>query len=455
MLWLYTWLHTYITGYLESIAIRAFVTGPFIVCVSLTLLAIVDTPALIQTYRWIVFLFPLWGPLFVVPTFWYFWMNFIRSAFIAKQKNVVFEIKLPKEIKQSPKAMERVFASFHIRSGQTTWLTRNWKGGVGTWWSFEMHSYEGKIRFYVWCRKGIAPLVQQFIYAQYPEVQVVEVQDYLSGLHYVPGRMNVWAVEYGLLKPDAYPIKTYIDYQLDNLDSGRNGEKYSDPLTSIFERFADIRKGEQAVLQIVIAQVRAKSTTSKWHWLHWGDRWYKDSVKKEIKKIYEGARLDYENTVTGDIEKGFAQLKPAEQEIVKALERSLDKHAYEVNIRVARFGRPGEYRGSINSHQFTQMWRQFTAGKFNGINTLGMYWQEHYDFVWQDFFGIRTARWNRNIFDFMRRRGGFYDPYMHPHYVFTTEELATIYHFPDQNSQVPGIEYLSSRTSEAPFNLPT
>lgn len=453
-MWLFNYLHDYLTGYLNEITIRPFVTGPFIVIMSMIALAFFDTTVFLYTLWWLFVFSPLWAPLFIIPTFWYLWMNYIRSAFIAKQKHAVLEIRLPKNMKQSPKAMERVFASFHIRSGQTTWFTRIWKGGVGTWWSFEIHSYEGQLRFFIWCRRNFIPLVQQFVYAQYPDVQVVEVPDYLSGLRYMPGKMRVWAVEYGLVAPDALPIKTYIDYKLDKLESGRNQEKYSDPLASVFERLADIRKGEQAILQIVIAQTRMRKAESKWHWFHRGSRKFKEDVKAMIKDVYKNARLDYENAVTGDVEKGFAQLKPAEREIVEALERSLDKQAYEVNIRTVRFGRPDEYRGSINSQQFTQLWRQFTAGKFNALNTLGLYWQEHQDFVWQDFWGIRAEFWNRNIFDCLRRRGGLYDPYMHLTHFLTVEELATIYHFPDSNCNVPGIQYLEARTSEPPTNLP-
>lgn len=357
-------------------------------------------------------------------------------------------------MKQSPKAMERVLSSFSIRSGQTTWFTRVWKGGVGTWWSLELHSYEGKLRFYMWCRTPMVPLVKQWVYAQYPDVQIEEVQDYLSGLRYLPGKMGVWAVEHGKLKEDALPIKTYVDYKLDKLDSGRNQEKYSDPLASVFERFADLRKGEQGILQIVIAQTRMKRAPSKWHWLHSGKKKYKEDVQKYIKKMYENSRIDYENMVTGESDKGFAQLKPGEREVLDALERVLDKPGFEVNIRVARFGRPGEYRPAINSQHFTQIWRQFTAGKFNQLNTLGLYWAEHFDYIWQDFWGIRATNVTYNIFDCLRRRGGLYNPYMHLVHFMSTEELATIYHFPDANCNVPGIQYLASKTSEAPKNLP-
>lgn len=453
-MWLFNYLHDYITGYLNDINVRPFVVGPVLIVLSLLVLAVFDTAQFVSVLTALWVLSPLWMPLFMAPIFWFSWMNYVRSAFIAKQKHSVLEIKLPKNMKQSPKAMERVFTSFSIRSGQTTWFTRVWKGGVGTWWSFELHSYEGTLRFYIWCRKPMVPLVKQWIYAQYPDVQIEEVQDYMSGLRYMPEKMGAWAVEHGKIKPDALPIKTYVDYKLDKLDSGRNQEKYSDPLASVFERFADLRKGEQGILQIVVAQTRMKKALSKWHWLHNGDRTYKDGIKKYIKKLYSEARLDYENVVTGEVDKGFAQLKPGEREVADALERALEKPGFEVNIRVARFGRPGEYRPAINSQHFTQIWRQFTDGKFNRLNTLGLYWTEHFDFIWQDFANIRVERARYNIFDCLRRRGGLYNPYVHLIHFMSTEELATIYHFPDANSNIPGIEYLASKTSEAPKNLP-
>jgi hypothetical protein len=58
------------------------------------------------------------------------------------------------------------------------------------------------------------------------------------------------------------------------------------------------------------------------------------------------------------------------------------------------------------------------------------------------------------MFDAYRRRGYFYPPYVKKQMVLTTEEIATIYHFPGKMAATPSLPKIESKRSEPPTNLP-
>lgn len=54
------------------------------------------------------------------------------------------------------------------------------------------------------------------LYAQYPGIEVVEVEDYTLDHHYKPGgNMDLYVGSWSLKQPDYLPIKTYVDYGMD------------------------------------------------------------------------------------------------------------------------------------------------------------------------------------------------------------------------------------------------
>ncbi|MDP2650214.1 MAG: hypothetical protein Q8P16_01485 [bacterium] len=401
---------------------------------------------------YIAFFFPLWGPVFFATAWWWFWVRYVRSRWLAAQKYVLLEIKIPPDVEKTPKAMEVVFNNFNVRLGATTFVTRWWHGGVGAQWTFELYSYEGTLHFYLRAPAPLKDYAEAQIYAQYPDVEIAEVPDYTSGL-YPLANMQIWGVEYLLAKNDAYPIKTYIDYGLEDPDMEKYGSKVADPLAGVFERFADMGPGEQLMMQIIFRRAQTGRTTP-WLWFPAGKTKWKEDAKDEIKKIYAEAKLDYENIVTGDVEKGFAQLKPGELEQVKALERSIDKLGFEVGIRLVYIGKPGAFRGHIASPEFSQMWRHFSSDHLNNLGPSGRYWYEGLDYKWEEFFGIRPQRYRFKLLDAYKRRMIFEPPYEHYRSVMTSEELATIYHFPGKHIDVPGIARIPSRRGTAPPNLP-
>ena len=101
-----------------------------------------------------------------------------------------------------------------------------------------------------------ANFIEQAIYGQYPEVEIFEVEDYASKFKYDPKKHWMFrdrlaqraarkGRKYGQGKfpgIDVYPIKTYIDYEL---DKDPKEEFKVDPLGSIIEFMGSLQPQEQ------------------------------------------------------------------------------------------------------------------------------------------------------------------------------------------------------------------
>ena len=192
---------------------------------------------------------PVWLPAIFISFLFKAFLDYKRLKYWQKEGSVLLEIKLPKEISKSPVAMEAVLKALHQTGKEGTWVDRIWKGQTRPWFSLELVSTEGKVRFFIWTKPAHRGPVEAHIYSQYPNVEIHEVEDYTKPFYYDPNRFSMWAGGFGLTKEDAYPIKTYVDY---NLDKDPKEEFKIDPMTPMLEFLGSIKTGEHIWIQILI-----------------------------------------------------------------------------------------------------------------------------------------------------------------------------------------------------------
>ena len=99
------------------------------------------------------------------------------------------------------------------------------------------------------------------IYAHYPQVEIHEAADYTKefiGEDIESSKKNGISTqaEYNLTKEDAYPIKTYIDYKLDKLETEE--EMKNDPLASLIELMGTMKEGENLWYQALIMATKTE-----------------------------------------------------------------------------------------------------------------------------------------------------------------------------------------------------
>lgn len=393
--------------------------------------------------RYIVVYSPLWLPLVFLYSSFNAWLNYKRAVFWSKQKPVLLEIKLPREILKSPAAMEVVMGAFFQTGGEGTWIDRIWKGQTRPWFSLEIISQSGRVRFFIWMWSKFKNLIESQIYAQYPGVEVYEVEDYTIPEYYHPQKKEVWACHYALTQPDPYPIKTYIDY---GLDKDPKEEYKVDPMTALIEFFGSITQGQNVWMQIIIRAHKKRRFMDVFSEKE--DQW-KEEQKKEVNIILEKLKTAKEG--------GFPRIPTkGEAEIISALERSISKLPFDCTIRSVYITEKDKFNPS-NIGGITGALKQYGSLNLNGFKPAG--WMTIFDYPWQEWFGAKE-KLKPKVLDEYKLRRFFYSPfkgkkfYSKP-FVLNTEELATIFHFPGTVAATPTLDRVPSKKSEAPANLPT
>ncbi len=206
---------------------------------------------------------------------WKFWIMYVQQKFLSNMNasTILLEIKIPREVDKSPAAMEIIVSAFLQSGGVGNWYNRNWKGNLVTFFSLEIASIEGDVRFFVRTEKKFKELITNNFYSQYPNIEIREVDDYVTKIFYdhrqtdvnVWGLTNTFGDKFKLPKnndqrenledsdlempSDFKMIKTYIDY---NQDKDPKEEFEHDPLTPILEWMGSMRKGEHAWYQLIL-----------------------------------------------------------------------------------------------------------------------------------------------------------------------------------------------------------
>lgn len=390
-----------------------------------------------QVYSIIAFTALLWGPVMLVWLAQHLWLEYRRMMFIRKNYQfITLEIKLPREILKTPVAMELVLQAFYqAKSGD--WFETWWQGYVKPWFSLELVSIEGSVKFFIRTPSKFKKLIESHIYAQYPDIEVLEVQDYVSLAPYIHEKEDwtLWGTEYCLNKPDPYPIKTYVDYGLDS--SMTKEENKSDPMTNTIEFLGSLGRGQQVWIQILVQATTSRfKTPGAWFGHH--------DWKTEGKQVIKDLQAKYAG------EFGFFKATKREGEIVNAIERSLSKPGFDCGMRALYIAKNEFFDGTVISG-VVGAFSQYNSHDLNGFKSTN---KTVMNYPWSDYNDIRVNRKKKKIFDAYVRRSYFYTPHKRTPYVLNSEELATIYHFPGGVAETPTFSRIESRKGEPPADLP-
>jgi len=381
----------------------------------------------------------LWLPIVLSVTLVRSWVYYVRMKFNISREYILLEIRLPKETFKSPVAMEMFLEGINLTSREGNWYTKYIKGTSCPIFSLEMVSIEGAVRFFIRTESDFRKLIETKIYAQYPNIEIVEAADYTSHVPY--GQANsdwqLFGMELAFTKADPYPIKTYVTYGLE----GNTKEEFKvDPITPLIEYLGSLEKGEQSWVQIVIRGAKTKHVAGglfgkQTDWKKEGG----ELIKEMKAKAYEAKK---EGTFTAPTK--------GEMDAIFAIERSITKPGFDTGIRVLYLAKKDNFDKMAIS-AMTNAFKQFSSPDLNGFKPGKI---TSFNFPWQDFLGSRLAKMKVRMFNAYVARGYFNPPFKIVPMVMNTEELATIFHFPGQVVRTPTFERIESRKGEPPVNLP-
>ena len=412
-----------------------------------------------QTLRnWAIvgFFAPLWVPVLLVHFTWQQWVRFRRAEFIASQEYVLLELRMPRDTKRTPLAMETVFANLHMTAGESTNYAKYWQGKVRTWFSFEIVSLGGRIRFYVWTRAAFRRGVEAAFYAQYPDMEIVEAEDY--SLLYDPSapENSMFGEEWIHTKPDPYPIRTYVDYKLDQ--AGAKPEEMIDPMAQMLELMGSIGPKEQLWFQMIIRATKDEKYEGKKNAKGEAYKW-NDHARDLIEEIRKSTATPgkYIDPTTGREHEtqGFPNPTKGQSDTMAAIERNIGKQGFDVGMRGIYTAPQDAYHGSTVPFLLGGMLKPFSSEAYNSFRPALRFDTRFYDYPWEDPGGHHLQQAHEDLVDYYRRRSFFHDPYIGEWMIMSTEELATIFHVPSAAVETPSLPRIQSATSGAPANLPT
>lgn len=412
-----------------------------------------------QTLRnWVLlgFFAPIWVPLLLIHFTWLQWVRSRRAEFIASQENVLLELRMPRDTKKTPLAMEAVLSNLHIQSGESTSYAKYWQGKVRTWFSLEIVSIGGRIRFYIWTRAALRRGVEAAFYAQYPDMEIVEAEDY--SLLYDPSapQNDMFGEEWVHTKADPFPIKTYVDYKLDQ--PGAKPEEIIDPMAQMLELLGSLGPKEQIWFQMIIRTTKDEKYEGKRTKDGRAYTW-KDHATDEIEKIRKETSRPgtYVDPVTGKVHEtqGFPNPTKGQSDAMAAIERNISKPGFDVGMRGIYTAPKEAYQGSTIAFMLGTMMKPFSSEAFNGFKPAQQFDTQFNDYPWEDPGGHHKQHLHEQLIEYYRRRSFYHDPYIGNWMIMSTEELATIFHVPSAAVETPSLPRIQSATTGAPSNLPT
>ncbi len=418
------------------------------------LLGTVLFPAIIKV---LIIIIPFALPIFLIVIWWTIRLYNLQIKYIQKIDPVLLEIKLPKELFKSPAAMEIFFMAMS-QGGPSTFWDAFFVGEVKPWFSCELVSMEGDVKFFVWTWKKYKNLIETQLYAQFPSLEIFEVEDYAKGLTYSKDKQFLFGFQYKLAKADPYPIKTYVDFGLDKNDKD---EYKVDPINTVLEFLGTMKKGENAFMQILIQR-------------HESEGWFdgrlfkkpdwKQAIKDEIKSLRDKTIIKVE----GEDKANFRMPNPTkgEMEVINAIERSAAKQPFDCIIRCIYFAENAHMNG-YNINGFKAVLKPFGTSNLNGFKTGAITSKSDLQddlvaflpWLYKSLINSEVEEDKNKIFQAYKQRSFFQVPFRSwgakGPFVLNTEELATLFHFPSSTvSQTPTLTRVPSKKSEAPSNLP-
>ena len=257
--------------------------------------------------------------------------------------------------------------------------------------SFEIVAKQEDIRFYIWTPKPFQDLIEKQIHGAYPDAEITEVSEY----NIFPENAKVAYKSLQLKRDNFYPVKTFRDLP-------------TDPLAALTSALAKMGEGEAAAIQILISPAESE-------WQKAGSGFVSSTKKQE-----------------SDPEKAKFAV-PAKT--LEAVENKVSKPGFETSIRIVCVS-PDEASANAHLTNIMSAFQQF-SGDLNGFTSR------------------KIRRKGAFVEDFLYRYHPLYHLWGNRASVLNSEELATIFHFPNKLITTPHIHWLYAKRAPAPQEIPT
>ena len=275
-----------------------------------------------------------------------------------------------------------------------------------------------EIHFYMAIPSKFSESIEKQVHSYFPNASIEKVSDYTI---FSPGSCTS-AAALVLKRSHALPITTYENMDIDPLN------EISNALSKLGEN------GEGAVIQLILCP--AGKTWKK----QGRDIAHKMQQGKQLKDAHQpsfaaemgkGMIKVMQNKPSGEIMKKEAvQLTPEEQELVKKIESKSNKAGFRVNVRLLASA-PLQSRADEILGHMENAFAQFEHSEINHfiIRKRVKAKKTSYDYIFRNFDEENSV-------------------------ILSTEEIASIFHFPISTTETPKIKWLKAGAAPPPLNIP-
>src|SRR3989344_1336710 len=326
-------------------------------------------------------------------------------------------LEIPRENDKKELAAEQMLAALHgiLRSRRELRLSGTLQEHI----SLEIAAKGQRIRFYIWTPKHLQAFVEGQIYAQYPTVQITEVEEDYSERQ-LPQEV-IHTTELTLTENETMPIKTFTSFEVD-------------PLAAITATLAKLDKeNEEMWIQIMARPI--------------ADDWHRRGVKM-VNRIRGGrgglttggtATLTYAGQAfaalvrppAGGGKEGGSEpeLSELDKARIAAIETKTQKLGYQVKIRLLYAGSDPR-TARLRMQALVGAFKQFNTTNLNGFKVKNTSFKDDKQLEYQTRFFIDHG------------------------FILNIEELASLFHLPHTTVETPNIVWATTKTAEPPANIP-
>lgn len=388
------------------------------------------------------------------------WLKYIKRKWGARTKFILLAIDIPRGNFQSPQAVENLFSYLGGAHATQNFWDKWFAGEYQLSFSFEIVSLEGYTQFIVRTPVQFRSLVESAVYSQYPDAEIVEVDDYCEGFptKFPDQEYDIWGTEFRLSSHYMYPIRTYRDFEH---KLGPEEVTFKDPMAELMELYSSMRKGENLWFQIILIP-------TGFDWINDG----KDEIDKVIGK--KSTKVSLSNriiniileiihyiseavyTLWADIEdkksdeKKFSmmELTPRQKKKIECLDKKASKLGFLCKLRMVYVAKKEVMNKPKASGGFVGFIKQFSDLDSNGFKpdlknttTKAVYFN-------------KTAEIKRKKSNLMNNYINRNDWAGVPPFILNIEELATLWHFPlEAISNAPLVQKTTAKKYKPPANL--
>lgn len=386
------------------------------------------------------------------------WKLFVYSRvqkYAAKQTFVFLAVDIPKNNLQTPRAVENIFSILAGAHSPLEWGEKRFEGKYQLGFSFEIVSIDGYVQFIIMTPTGFRNLVEASIYSQYPDAEIVEVEDYTKNINVVfpSDEFNLWGADLVPVNKEYYPIRSYLEFQ-EEFDPE---VKFKDPMAGFLEIMNKIGPGEQIWFQIIVIpadndwMIAGKKAIGKIMGIP--EKATKTVIDKVLDVPLKGLQVVSEQFLgspIGEEKKAdkfdINRLTPIQKNEVEAIARKIDRVCFNCKARYVYFGRKEVFKKGLAVSGIMGAIKQFTSTGLNALKPGKNKTQARLLFA-----DYKLARLQNQILAAYKDRNA--DTTIGT-YILSTEELATLWHFPYMSVKAPLVRKIEAKRGSAPIGLP-